>query len=245
MGKNEWRRETEWPLARTQFTRFYLHSGGRANSRFGDGTLSTTPPRNEPADVFTYDPATPVPTVGGSICGACTGTLQSREGAVDQREVETRHDVLVYTSDALPDGLEVTGPLRATIALSSTARDTDLMLKLVDVAPDGTAWYVQEGVTRVRYRDGIDAARLMVPGTTYQVEVPMQATSHWFAPGHRLRLEVTSSSFPRFDRNLNTGGNNYDESTWVVARNTVHHSRAALSFLTIPVIPAHRAPAGR
>ncbi|MDP1860473.1 MAG: CocE/NonD family hydrolase [Gemmatimonadaceae bacterium] len=244
MGKNEWRAEREWPLARTQFTKYYLHSAGRANSRFGDGTLSTQAPRNEPADVFTYDPATPAPTTGGSICGACTGTLKSKEGAVDQSELEMRNDVLVYTGVPLVEGLEVTGPLEASITLSSSAKDTDVNVKLVDVAPDGTAWYVQEGVARARYRMGLDAARLMEPGKTYSIVVRMQATSHWFAPGHRIRVEVTSSSFPRFDRNLGTGGNGYDETTWVVARNVVHHSAKALSYVTLPVIPAKVPAAG-
>jgi putative CocE/NonD family hydrolase len=235
MGKNEWRNENEWPLARTRFTPFYLHSAGRANSLWGDGTLGTTRPGDETPDRYTYDPRTPVPSRGGPVC--CTGTPDAPEGAFDQSEVEARHDVLVYSTPPLTQGVEVTGPLKVVLYVSSDARDTDFTAKVVDVHPDGTAYNVQEGILRARYRDGFDRTVFMQPGQVYKVEIDLQATSNWFAPGHRLRVEVASSNFPRFDRNLNTGGNNHDERSWKVARNVIHHSARYPSHIVLPVIP--------
>jgi putative CocE/NonD family hydrolase len=235
MGRNEWRGENEWPLARTVWTKYYLHSDGHANSRYGTGRLSTVPPTTEPADEFTYDPRSPVPTVGGAIC--CTHSADAEPGGFDQSEVEMRHDVLVYTSDPLPSGLEVTGPLKAVMAVSSSALDTDFTAKLVDVYPDGTAFNVQDGVLRVRYRQGYSTPTRMQPGAIYEITIDLQATSNVFGPGHRLRLEVSSSNFPRFDRNLNTGGGNTDEVASLVARNRVHHARQNASYILLPVIP--------
>jgi putative CocE/NonD family hydrolase len=235
MGKNQWRGENEWPLARTQFTKYYLHSAGKANSRFGDGTLSTQPANNEPPDHFVYDPATPVPTAGGLPC--CTEQYEAGEGSFDQSEVETRNDVLEYTTPVLEKGVEVTGPLQVVLYVSSSARDTDFTAKLVDIYPDGTAYNVQDGIQRVRYREGYEKKVWMSPGEVYEVKIDLQATSNYFGPGHRIRLEVSSSNFPRFDRNLNTGGNNYDETKWVVANNTVHHSGVHASYILLPVIP--------
>ncbi len=235
MGKNEWRGENEWPLARTQFTKYYLHSDGKANSRFGTGTPSTSKARDEPADHYLYDPQTPVPSVGGPVC--CTGTPDAPAGAFDQSEVETRHDVLVYTLPVLEEGIEVTGPIEVVLYVSSSARDTDFTAKLVDVYPDGTAYNVQEGILRARYRKGYDKKVWMKPGGVYQVRIDLQATSNYFGPGHRIRLEVSSSTFPRFDRNLNTGGNNYDEMEWTEAENTIHHSSKYPSHIILPVIP--------
>ncbi len=237
MGKNEWRGENEWPLARTPWTKFFLHSGGRANSRMGDGTLSTTAPRTEPADEFSYDPGTPVPTVGGSVCSACTPGQQVVDGPADQAAVELRHDVLVYTSAPLERGLEVTGPLSITLYVSSDARDTDFTAKLVDVHPDGRAFNIQEGIHRMRFREGYGKTVWMAPGQVYPVTIDLEATSNFFKAGHRIRIDVSSSNFPRWERNLNTGGNNYDESVWVVARNRVHHSATYPSHVVLPVIP--------
>jgi len=236
MGKNEWRGENEWPLARTQFTKYYLHSEGQANSRFGNGTLSTVEPGDEKADQFVYDPAIPVYTVGGTICAACASG-GAKQGALDQREMESRNDVLVYTTPPLEKGVEVTGPLEVVLYVSSSARDTDFTAKLVDVYPDGTAFNLQEGILRARYRDGWKKKVWMQPGEVYEVRINLHVTSNYFGSGHRIRLEVSSSNFPRFDRNLNTGGNNYDESDPVVAKNTVHHSRAHASYVNLPVIP--------
>ena len=234
MGKNEWRGSDAWPLANTNYTKFYLHSGGRANSRFGDGAISeTAPAREQPADKYVYDPATPVPSIGGQAC--CTG-LDTGAGAYDQSNTEMRQDVLVYTSDVLEEGLNVTGPLEVVLYVSSSAKDTDFMAKLVDVYPDGRAFNVQEGVLRMRYRDGFAKDLRMQEGEVYEARLDLHATANYFGPGHRLRLEVSSSSFPRFDRNLNTGGNNYDESEWVIAENSVHHSAEYPSHLLLPVI---------
>lgn len=235
MGRDEWRGENEWPLARTQFTKFYLHSDGHANSRFGSGTLSPTQPEEEAADHYVYDPQTPVPSVGGPVC--CTGTPDAPEGAFDQSQVETRQDVLVYTTPVLEKGMEVTGPLEVVLYVSSSARDTDFTAKLVDVHPDGTAYNIQEGILRARYREGWQKKVWMKPGEVYEVRISLHATSNYFGPGHRLRLEVSSSNFPRFDRNLNTGGNNYDETQWVAAENSVHHSSRYPSQVILPVIP--------
>ncbi len=235
MGKGEWRGENEWPLARTQFTQYYLRSGGRANSRYGDGRLSTDRPDAEPPDSFTYDPRTPVPSVGGPNWGPEIPGFAS--GAQDQSDVEMRQDVLVYTTPPLEKGIEMTGPLEVVLYLASDVPDTDFTAKLVDVYPDGSAYNVQEGIQRARYREGLDKRVRLKPSEIYEVRVNLNATSNYFRPGHRIRLEISSSNFPRFDRNLNTGGNNYDETSWRVARNTVHHSGDHVSYILLPVIP--------
>ncbi len=235
MGKNEWRGENEWPLARTKYTKYYFHSDGYANSRFGTGVLSMKEPGNEPADSFVYDPKTPVPTYGGPICMACTGNTVP-DGAFDQAEIETRHDVLIYSTPPLKEGVEVTGPLTVVLYVSSSAKDTDFTGKLVDVYPDGRAFIIQEGILRARYREGFKKKVWMKPGESYRLEVDLHATSNYFKPGHRIRIEVSSSNFPRFDRNLNTGGNNYDETEWVIAKNTIHHTMKYPSCIILPVV---------
>jgi len=144
--------------------------------------------------------------------------------------------VLVYTTDVLRDGLELTGPMRAVVFLSSDAPDTDVTVKLLDVFPDGRSMNMQEGITRVRYRDGFDKPRMMTPGKAYEVPVDLHATSWYLPPGHRLRVQISSSNFPRFDRNLNTGGKNYDETTWRKAKNSIHHEAANASRLILPVV---------
>ena len=234
MGRNAWRDEQEWPLERTQYTRYYLHSDGRANSRSGTGALSITPPEQEPADRYTYDPGDPVPSRGGPIC--CTGDPHA-DGSYDQSEVETRQDVLVYTTPSLKQGIEVTGPLKVVLYVSSSARDTDFTAKLVDVYPDGTAYNVQEGILRARFREGFTRKVWLTSGEVYEVPVDLEATSNYFGPRHRIRLEVSSSNFPRFDRNLNTGGNNYDETSWVKAENAIYHAEKHASYVILPVIP--------
>ena len=184
-------------------------------------------------DTFIYDPASPVPSIGGQAC--CTG-LDTGAGGYDQSETEMRHDVLVYTSDVLEEGLNVTGPLEVVLYVSSSAKDTDFMAKLVDVYPDGRAFNVQEGALRMRYREGFSKDLRMEADEIYEARLDLHATANYFAPGHRIRLEVSSSSFPRFDRNLNTGGNNYDESEWVIAENAVHHSAKYPSHLLLPTV---------
>jgi putative CocE/NonD family hydrolase len=238
MGKNEWRSANAWPIPGTRFTRFYLHSGGNANSRAGDGTLGTRPPANEPPDRYVYDPRTPTPSRGGPIC--CTGSADAPEGSFDQSDVEMRSDILVYTTPPLTEGVEVTGPLKAVLYVSSSAKDTDFTAKLLDVHPDGRAFNLQEGILRARYREGYDRTVFMEPGGVYEVVIDMQATGNYFPPGHRIRLEIASANFPRFDRNLNTGGNNFDETRWEVARNTVHHTARYPSHVVLPIVPADR-----
>lgn len=235
MGKNEWKTASAWPIPGAVPTKFYLHSKGRANGRYGDGALSTEPPANQTADSYTYDPGNPVPSKGGPMC--CTG-VEPSAGSFDQREIEMRNDVLVYTSEPLKEGIEVTGVIDVVLYVSSDAKDTDFVVKLVDVYPDGRAYNLTEGILRARYRDGQTKQVFMEPNKVYKVTVDANATSNYFAPGHRLRLEVSSSNFPLYDRNLNTGGNNYDETAWVVARNSVHHAKLHASHIILPVVQA-------
>ncbi|MBN1222252.1 MAG: CocE/NonD family hydrolase [Candidatus Aminicenantes bacterium] len=236
MGKNEWRGEKEWPLARTKYTSYYFHSDGHANSRYGTGKLDMQKPENESPDRFVYDPRTPVPTAGGPICSNCTGR-KVPDGAFDQAEVEIRQDVLVYSTPALEKGVEVTGPVKVVLYVSSSARDTDFTAKLVDVTPEGQAFIIQEGILRARYREGFDKRVWMKPDEVYKLEIDLHATSNYFGKGHRIRVQVTSSNFPRFDRNLNTGGNNFDETEYIIAKNTVHHSKKYPSHIVLPLIP--------
>ena len=234
IGRNAWRTSETWPIKGMRETPFYLRSDGAANSAKGNGRLSLTPPKRERADTFTYDPGNPVPARGGSIC--CTGNPKDQPGSFDNTDIEQRGDVLVYSGDVLKEGLELTGPMRAVVFLSSDAPDTDVTVKLLDVSPDGRSMNMQEGITRVRYRDSFDKPRMMEAGNVYEVPVDLHATSWYLPPGHRLRVEVSSSNFPRFDRNLNTGGRNYDETTWRSAKNSVHHSAPHLSRLLLPVV---------
>ncbi|HEY1910532.1 MAG TPA: CocE/NonD family hydrolase [Vicinamibacterales bacterium] len=234
IGRNAWHSSDQWPVAGMTETPFYLTSAGHANSAQGNGQLTLAKAARAGADTFTYDPANPVPARGGSIC--CTGNPKDQPGSYDQSDIEQRADVLVYSTGILREGLELTGPIKAVIALSSDAPDTDVTVKLLDVFPDGRAMNMQEGITRARYRDGFDQARLMKPGTIYDVPVDLHATSWYLPAGHRLRVDVSSSNFPRFDRNLNTGGRNYDETTWRLATNSVHHSPDHASRLILPVV---------
>ena len=235
MGANEWRTAGSWPVEGTEFRPMYLHSGGSANTRAGDGRLSwEAPDEEQPADTFTYDPDDPVPTIGGPVC--CTGTTDAPAGGFDQSAVEDRDDVLVYTSEPLDEGLEVTGPIELVLYVSSDARDTDVVGKLVDVHPDGRAINVQEGILRARYREGYGRKVWMEPGEVYELRIDLQATANYFGVGHRIRLEITSSSFPRWERNLNTGGRNHDETEWELARNSVHHAPMSASRLIVPIV---------
>jgi uncharacterized protein len=239
IGKNAWRNSDQWPVAGMRETPFYLTSDGGANTAQGNGRLRLAPPAaSERADTFTYDPANPVRSRGGSIC--CTGDPNDVAGSFDNADIERRPDVLVYTSDVLRDGLELTGPMRALIHFSSDALDTDVTVKVLDVFPDGRSMNMVEGITRARYRDGFANATMMKPNTVYEVPVDLHATSWYLGPGHRLRVEISSSNFPRFDRNLNTGGRNYDETTWRTAKNTVHHSASRQSRLILPVVSGAR-----
>lgn len=234
MGLNRWQSDAQWPPKAAQPVRMYLRSNGRANSLEGDGVLSFEAPRGaEPADRYRYDPANPVPTIGGGDC--CNGGLVV-PGAFDQRPVEIRNDVLVYTSAPLEQPLEVTGFVQPLLHVSSSAKDTDFAVKLVDVAPDGTAWIIGDTILRARYRDGYLKPEPMQPGQVVALRPTPITTSIQFGKGHRIRVEITSSNFPKFARNLNTGGPNETESTMVVADNAVHHSAEALSYIELPVV---------
>lgn len=234
MGPNVWREEHEWPLARTRYTPVYLTSSGHANSLQGDGALQWRPEREGKSDTFTYDPKSPVPTTGGAIC--CEpGVLPP--GPLDQSQVERRPDVLVYTSGALREDLEVTGPVRVVLYVSSSANDTDFTAKLVDVEPDGRPLLVTDGIQRMRYRLSLEASTLMKRNAAYEVTVDAGVTSYVFAAGHRLRLEISSSNFPRFDRSLNTARPNADENKTSKARQTIFHATGYPSAVILPVIP--------
>ncbi|MEO0812433.1 MAG: CocE/NonD family hydrolase [Myxococcota bacterium] len=230
MGANQWRWAERWPLKDTVMTAWYLHSEGAANGRLGDGRLALKAPSVSGMDRFTYDPKSPVPSVGGAAC--CTGTPDAPAGRYDQREVELRDDVLVYTGPVLDAPVEVIGPLVLELFVSSDAPDTDFTAKLVDVYPDGRAINIQEGIVRARTQ--VDGA-LNAKGVT-RLSLDLQATANRFRVGHRIRLEVSSSNFPRWDRNLNTGGNNYDETEFRSAQNRVHHSPEHPSRLLLPTV---------
>jgi len=234
MGLNKWQTSDTWPPRGAQPLSFFLSSGGKANTFNGDGVLSETSLANDTPDKFEYDPMNPVPSYGGNVC--CTGNAITA-GAYDQRKNEARSDVLVYSTEPLREGLEVSGPIEVTLYVSSDAKDTDFTVKLIDVYPDGRAYNLDETIQRMRYRDGYDKPKVwMEPGNVYKVTLQPLTTSNYFAAGHRIRIEVSSSNFPRFDRNLNTGGRNYDETKGVVARNAVHHSKQYPSAITITVV---------
>jgi hypothetical protein len=233
LGANEWREEDDWPLPGARETKYFLHSSGKANSIRGDGTLTTMAVKNEPIDHYVYDPENPAPTVGGPLC--CDPS-HLEPGARDQRSVESRDDVLVYSTPVLAQDLEVTGPVTLELFASSSAVDTDFMGKLVDVGPDGFAQNLTEGILRMRYRDSQEKPALMNPGQVYKISIDMWATSNVFKKGHRLRLEISSSNFPRFDRNMNTGEDAASARKGVPATNTIYHDAEHPSALILPVV---------
>jgi putative CocE/NonD family hydrolase len=237
MGANVWRDEDDWPLPGTNYVDYFLHSQGRANTAAGNGTLSTEVASDEPDDVYLYDPQDPVPTTGGGtfLPGLFIG---ANAGPRDQRAVEARPDVLCYTSEPLAADLEVIGPLQLVLHASSSAPDTDFTGKLVDVWPDGRAYNVADGILRARYRDSFSEPTLLEPERVYELVIDLVATAMVFAAGHRIRLEVSSSNFPRFDRNTNTGGviATEDEVDLRQAVNRIHHGGAHPSRLVLPVI---------
>jgi putative CocE/NonD family hydrolase len=237
MGLDQWREEEDWPLPDTQYRPYYLHSRGHANSASGNGALSLDAPTEEveeAPDVYLYDPRSPVPTVGG----ATLIDLAPVEGPRDQRKVEARADVLCYSTQALEKPVEVTGPIELVLYISSSARDTDFTGKLVDVSPDGRAEILTDGILRARYRESFSEAKLLEPGQIYELRLDLWATANLFKVGHRIRLEVSSSSFPRFDRNTNTGGviERESEQDFVQAVNRVYHDAAHPSHLILPII---------
>lgn len=234
MGSNRWQSSDTWPPEGARQVTYFLSSAGKANSLTGDGGLVPATSDKDHADTFVYDPTNPVPSYGGNVC--CTGNAVTG-GAFDQRKLESRADILVYSTEPLSEGVEVSGGIEVVLYVSSDVKDTDFTAKLIDVFPDGRAYNLDETIQRVRYREGYDKPPVwMEPGKVYKVALPPMTTSNYFESGHRIRVEISSSNFPRFDRNLNTGGNNYDEATGLVAHNAVHHSRVYPSAVTLTMV---------
>ena len=229
MGENRWRAEQEWPLARTRYVDYYLRGRGQANTPAGDGRLSVDPPNSdEQADTYLYDPRNPLMTLYSPV---------GQQEPYDQRALDGRRDVLVYQTPPLERPLEATGPIAVTLFASSSALDTDWVIKLHDVWPSGFTQELSHGILRARYRNGCDAPAMLKPGEVYEFTIEVNPTSNLFRHGHRIRLDVTSSDFPNFDRNHNTGGSDYFESELRSARQTVYHDSAHPSRITLPIIP--------
>jgi len=231
MGENVWRDEHEWPLKRTQFTPYYFHSQGQANTRTGNGILSVTAPGSESPDTFTYDANNPVPTHGGN------NLVGIPYGPFDQSTIEERPDVLVYTSAPLTKDTEVTGPVKVILYAASSAKDTDFTAKLVDVAPDGKALNLCDGIIRARYRNSDTNLELIAPGKSYQYEIDLWVTANLFKEGHRIRVEISSSNFPRFDRNPNSGKTFGTDTELLKADQTIYHDQMRASHILLPIIP--------
>ena len=225
MGENVWRDEQEWPLARTEYTKYFLHSGGQANTQLDDGVLAPTLPDEEPYDTFLYDPRDPAPS------------SEMGMGAFDQRKNEKRPDILVYSTKVLEADIEVTGPVHLRLFAASNAVDTDFTAKLVDVWPDGEAYNTAEGIIRARYRNSAAVPELVEPDKIYEYDIDLGGTSNVFKVGHRIRLEISSSQFPKWDRNLNTGHVMGDDAEIRIALQTIFHDRMFPSCLILPVIP--------
>ena len=232
MGENKWREENEWPLARTAYTSFYLHSNGHANTRSGDGVLSVElPAASEPPDFFQYDPLNPVPTRGGN-------NFITNVGPYDQSTIEDRQDVLCFSSPVLDEDIEVTGPVTAVLYAATDAIDTDFTVKLVDLYPDGRAINIQDGIVRAGYRNNDpDVPTPLTPGSVEEYHLDLWATSNLFKTGHRIRVEVSSSNFPRFNRNLNTGEPVTGATATVLASQSIYHTLAYPSHVVLPIIP--------
>jgi putative CocE/NonD family hydrolase len=234
MGSNKWQNSEQWPPENIEMTNFYLTSNGSANTLNGDGKLTTLKRKvKNNTDSFLYDPMNPVQSVGGGVC--CMGNAL-KGGSFDQQEIELRKDVLVYSTDPLKKGFEVTGFINSTIYLSSDVKDTDITVKLIDVHPDGRAFNIDETIQRVRYREGYDKEVFMEKGKVYKVNMTPMSTSNYFKKGPQIRIEISSSNFPRFARNLNTGGNNYDETKSVIANNKIYYSKKHPSSITLPIV---------
>ena len=231
MGDNDWKHLDDWPPTRVRYVNWYLHSQGRANSL--DGSLTPDLPDSEPPDHYVFDPSNPVPTKGGGLC--CAPAMPPG-GPYDQRTVETRADVLVYTSESLKRDVNVTGPLSVKLWAASSAPDTDFAAKLVDVHPNGYAQNLSDNLIRARYRESLAVPKLLEPGAAYEYVIDLGGTSNVFKVGHRIRLEVSSSNFPRFDRNTNTGGKISEDRTMVPARQTIFHDVQRPSHIVLPVV---------
>lgn len=227
MGKNVWREENTWPLERATYEPYYFHSQGNAFSP-DDGSINARMPRNEKNDAFEYDPGNPVPTKGGNMLGG--------GGPYDQSEQEPRQDVLTYSTSPLSSDLEVTGPVKVVLYASSTARDTDFTAKLIDVHPDGKAFNILDGIIRARYRSSFSQPELINPGEVYEYEIDLWSTSHVFLAGHRIRVEISSSNFPHFDRNPNTGNTFGMDAEMETAEQKIYHDSKYPSHIVLPVI---------
>ncbi|MBM3933718.1 MAG: CocE/NonD family hydrolase [SAR202 cluster bacterium] len=229
MGANTWRTSDTWPLPGTKYTPYYLHSRGNANTPFGDGSLSVSAPEAEQPDRYDYDPRDPVMTLYSP-----PGQQEPR----DQRALDDRSDVLVYATPPLERAVEVAGPVLVKLFAATSARDTDFTVKLIDVWPSGFAQELCYGIVRARYRESYTEPSLLAPGKVYEYTIQVNPTANLFRPGHRIRVDISSSDFPNFDRNHNTGGNDYSESTLITAHQTVYHDAARLSHIVLPVRPA-------
>lgn len=223
MGENRWRYENEWPLARTDYQKYYFHSGGSANTLFGDGLMDTIPSNDSAYDKYVYDPGNPVKTIGSM-------------GPYDQRPIENRNDVLIYDTRLLQEDIEVTGPVKAVVYASSSAKNTDFTAKLVDVYPDGRAIRICEGIVRADHRNPSLPPSNIEPGLVYKYEIDLWATSNVFKKGHKIRVEISSSNFPRFDRNLNTGNYFATDTTFIKAEQIIYHNAEYPSAIILPII---------
>jgi putative CocE/NonD family hydrolase len=230
MGANQWRDENEWPPARVKYTKYFLHGGGRANSLYGDGSLKTVEPGDEPPDRYSSDPERPVPFI-------TEPTFAQIGGPDDYRPVERRDDVLVYTTEVLAEDTEVTGPVRARIYAASSTTDTDFTAKLLDVWPDGFAQRLCDGVVRARFRDGMEKPSLIEPAKIYTYDIDCWTTSQLFKKGHAIRLEIASTAFPKYDRNPNTGASLGKSAELKRADQTIYHDKDHPSHLRLPVVP--------
>lgn len=233
MGINQWKDYKSWPPAGVKMTDYYFHSGGSANTAAGDGALSTAKPDREKPDQFTYNPANPVPTYGGSTC--CFPNIVPW-GPMDQRKIESRDDVLVYSTPPLKQEVDLTGPITVHLFASTNAKDTDWTAKLVDVSPDGFATNLTDSILRARYRNSFVHPKLLEPGKVYEFTIPIGNTSDVFLKEHRIRLEISSSNFPRFSRNTNTGGQPETDAHYIVAHQTIYHDAAHASYVVLPVL---------
>ena len=230
MGANRWREASEWPIAGTHYTDFYLHSGGQANTAGGDGVLSREPPAEEPPDEFVYDPRDPVMS---------RYSPQGQLEPWDQSPSDWKQDVLVYSTQPLDEPIEVIGPVSVKLFAASSARDTDFVVKLVDRWPNGFAQELCHGIVRARYRESYERPSLIQPGEVYEYTIAVNPTANLFRVGHSIQMHLSSSDFPNFDRNHNTGGDDYSDPTLVAAKQTIFHDLERPSQVTLPVIPAH------
>ena len=233
MGKNDWREESQWPPEDVQYMEYFLHSQGKANTLTGDGTLTRQSPQDEPEDTFVFDPENPVPTKGGNLC--CYAVTEPA-GPFDQSDIETRDDVLVYTSSVLEQDTEVTGPVSVILYAASSAIDTDFTAKLVEVYDCGTSRNIAEGIIRARYRNGTTHQEFIESGKVYRYTINLKSTSNLFKAGHQIRLEISSSNFPRYNANPNTGEPLGESSEVVSATQKVLHTSSYPSHILLPIL---------